>query len=136
MNFMGKDNSEDKGFKDSLDIEFIPKREVREYTVKRKSYYTQKKQYDKQGNLEQEIWEREDSLGNIIILDGAAYISKGKYEQLIKQNLSPSGLIESAKKEKYTGHDGLIVLLYKEKIYYSSEVVSIEPPFGEFPIDV
>lgn len=115
----------------SLDIEHIPKRETREYTVKNKSYYTQTRQFDKQGNLEKEIWEREDSLGNVIILDDAAYVSKEKYEQIVKQKFSPADMIKIAKKQEYTKSDGVIVFLYQKKFFYSSDVVQIEPPFGE-----
>lgn len=114
----------------SLDIEPISKRETREYTVKSGSFYTQRRQYDKQGNLEKEIWER-DSGKEIIILDDAAYISKKKCEQLIKQKFSPADIIKIAKKQEYTKYDGLIVLLYQGKIYVSSEVVEIEPPLEE-----
>jgi hypothetical protein len=114
--------------KDSLDIEPVFKREIREYTVSRGSVYTQTRQYNKKGNLEKEIWER-DSGKEVTILNDAAYISKEKYKQLKNQKLKPSDLIKLAKKEGYTGLGGLIVLLYQEKLYFSSDVIEIEPPF-------
>jgi hypothetical protein len=123
----------------SLDIEYTPKREVRTYRVNRGSLYTQTKQYDKEGNLWKEIWER-DTVEGTLILDDAAYISKRKYEELNKLDISEkvelSDLMESAKSEEYTGYRGLIFMLFQGKPYYSSEVIEIDPPFGEeYPID-
>jgi hypothetical protein len=123
----------------SLDIEYTPKREVRTYRVNRGSLYTQTKQYDNEGRIEKEIWER-DTVEGLIILDEAAYISKRKREEL--SNLDFSGkadlseLMKSAKSEGYTGYKGLIFILFQGKPYYSSEVIEIDPPFGdEYPID-
>jgi len=123
----------------SLDIEYTPKREVRTYRVNRGSLYTQTKQYDNEGNLGKELWER-DTIEGSIILDDAAYISKKKYEELNKLDLSEkadlSELMKSAKGEEYTDYKGLIFMLFQGKPYYSSEVIEIDPPFGEeFPID-
>lgn len=123
----------------SLDIEYTPEREVRTYRVSRGSLYTQTKQYDKEGNLGKEIWER-DTVEGSIILDDAAYISKKKHEELNKLDLSGkpdfSELMKSAKNEEYTGYRGLIFMLFQGKLYYSSEVIEIDPPFGEeYPID-
>ena len=123
----------------SLDIEYTPKREVRTYRVNRGSLYTQTKQYDEEGNLGKEVWER-DTIEGSVILDDAAYISKKKHEELNKLALSEkpdlSELMKSAKGEQYTGYKGLIFMLFQEKPYYSSEVIEIDPPFGEeFPID-
>jgi hypothetical protein len=123
----------------SLDIEYTPKKEVRTYRVNRGSLYTQTKQYDEEGNLGKEIWER-DTIEGSIILDDAAYISKRKHEELNKFDLSGkpdfSELMKSAKSEEYTGYKGLIFMLFQEKLYYSSEVIEIDPPFGEeYPID-
>jgi hypothetical protein len=123
----------------SLDIEYTPKREVRTYRVNRGSLYTQTKQYDNEGNLGKEVWER-DTIEGLIILDDAAYISKRKYEEINKLDLSEkadlSELIKSAKDEAYTGYKGLIFMLFQGKPYYSSEVIEIDPPFGEeYPID-
>ncbi len=123
----------------SLDIEYTPKREVRTYRVNRGSLYTQTKQYDNEGNLEKEIWER-DTIEGLIILDDAAYISKRKYEEINKLDLSEkadlSELMKAAKDEAYTGYKGLIFMLFQGKPYYSSEVIEIDPPFGEeYPID-
>jgi len=123
----------------SLDIEYTPKREVRTYRVNRGSLYTQTKQYDNEGNLGKELWER-DTIEGSIILDDAAYISKKKYEELNKLDLSEkadlSELMKSAKSEEYIGYKGLIFMLFQGKPYYSSEVIEIDPPFGEeFPID-
>jgi len=123
----------------SLDIEYTPKREVRTYRVNRGSLYTQTKQYDNEGNLGKEVWER-DTIEGSIILDDAAYISKKKHEELNKLALSEkpdiSELMKSGKSEEYTGYKGLIFMLFQEKLYYSSEVIEIDPPFGEeYPID-
>jgi hypothetical protein len=123
----------------SLDIEYTPKREVRTYRVSRGSLYTQTKQYDNEGNIEKEIWER-DTIEGLIILDDAAYISKKKHRELNKLDLSDktdfSELMKSAKSEGYTGYHGLIFILFQGKPYYSSEVIEIDPPFGEeYPID-
>jgi hypothetical protein len=47
-----------------------------------------------------------------------------------------SELMRSAKSEEYTGYKGLIFMLFQGKLYYSSEVIEIDPPFGEeYPID-
>ncbi len=123
----------------SLDIAYTPKREVRTYRVNRGSLYTQTKQYDEEGNLGREVWER-DTIEGSIILDDAAYISKKKHEELNELDLSNkadlSELMKSAKSEEYTGYKGLIFMLFQGKPYYSSEVIEIDPPFGEeFPID-
>jgi len=123
----------------SLDIEYTPKREVRTYRVNRGSLYTQTKQYDNEGRIEKEIWER-DTIEGLIILDEAAYISKRKREELSKLDLSEkadlSELMRAAKNEGYTGYKGLIFMIFQGKPYYSSEVIEIEPPFGdEYPID-
>lgn len=123
----------------SLDIEYTPKREARTYRVNRGSLYTQTKQYDNEGNLGKEVWER-DTVEGSIILDDAAYISKKKHEELNKLDLTEkpdfSELIKSAKSEGYTGYNGLILMLFQGKLYYSSEVIEIDPPFGEeYPID-
>ncbi|MDP3027704.1 MAG: hypothetical protein Q8N63_08415 [Nanoarchaeota archaeon] len=112
----------------SLDIESIPIREVREYTVERGSVYTQTRQYDKKGNLEKEIWEGTFSKRKII-LDDAVYISNEKYDLLVARKFNPLDIIQIAKKEGYKKLGGLIVLLYQRKPYLSSEVTKIEPPF-------
>jgi hypothetical protein len=121
----------------SLDIEYTPKREVRTYRVNRGSLYTQTKQYDEEGKLGKEVWER-DTIEGSIILDDAAYISKKKHEELNKIAGKPdvAELMRSAKSEEYTGYKGLIFMLFQGKLYYSSEVIEIDPPFGEeYPID-
>jgi hypothetical protein len=121
----------------SLDIEYTPKREVRTYRVNRGSLYTQTKQYDEEGKLGKEVWER-DTIEGSIILDDAAYISKKKHEELNKLagKTDVSELMKSAKSEEYTGYKGLIFMLFQGKLYYSSEVIEIDPPFGEeYPID-
>jgi hypothetical protein len=119
----------------SLDIKDIPRREVIKYTVKRGSIYTQIKQYNKKGKLEREIWERKSFEGEIILND-AFYISKESFERLIDKNFSSSNIIKIARTEDYKELRGLIVLLYRKKIYFSSEVIKIEPPLEEeFSID-
>ena len=121
----------------SLDIESIPIREVREYTVERGSVYTQTRQYNKKGNLEKEIWERR-SLGGNVILDNAAYISKEKckkIEEFISKKFSPLDIIRIVKRENYEELGGFIAWSYQERLYLSSEVTKVEPPFEEdFPI--
>ena len=121
----------------SLDIEYTPKREVRTYRVNRGSLYTQTKQYDEEGKLGKEVWER-DTIEGSIILDDAAYISRKKHEELNKLGgkSDVTELMRSAKSEEYTGYKGLIFMLFQGKLYYSSEVIEIDPPFGEeYPID-
>lgn len=124
----------------SLDIEYTPEKEVRTYRVHRGSLYTQTKQYDNDGRLEKEIWER-DTLDGSIILDDAAYISKSKCEDLNKKfgnsgEFEISEIIKEAKNENYLGYDGLIFMVFQSKPYYSSEVIEVDPPFGdEYPID-
>ena len=116
----------------SLDIESMPKREIRKYTVKRGSVYTQTRQYDKKGNLEKEIWERKS--GGKVILDNAAYISKEKckkLEEFISKKFSPSDIIRIVKRENYEEIGGFIVWSYQERLYLSSEVTKVEPPFEE-----
>lgn len=112
----------------SLDIESIPIREVREYTVERGSVYTQTRQYNKKSKLEKEIWEGKFSKGKII-LDDAAYISKEDYNQLTNKKFKPLDIIQIAKTKGYKKFGGLIVLFYQRKLYLSSEVIKIEPPF-------
>ena len=119
----------------SLDIKYTPKKEVRTYRVQRGSLYTQTKQYDKEGKLEKEIWER-DTIEGSIILDGAAYISREKYEELDKkfsssEEVDLSITMKSAKDEGYFGHDGFVFIIFQGKPYCSSEVIEIEPPLGE-----
>ncbi|MDD5192003.1 MAG: hypothetical protein PHH54_06695 [Candidatus Nanoarchaeia archaeon] len=127
--------------KESLDIPPSFGDKEREYKVKRGSYYTQTKQYDGKGNLEKEIWEREDSHKKEITLEDAAYISQEKQDELKKlmkadqkndpRKYTSLDLVKLAKKEKYTGPNGLIAFSYKGELYWSSRVTSIDPSFEE-----
>ncbi len=47
------------------------------------------------------------------------------------QHFEPSALMNLAKKEYYFGKNGRICFLRGMEIYYSSEIVEIDPPFEE-----
>ncbi len=116
--------------KDSIDIQPPFAKKKREFVSQNESIYTQRKEFDRKGLLEKEIWKLDN--GTVVIdLDDGAYISKRKAEELRIQNLEPSALINLAKKEYYFGNNGRICFLRGKGIYYSSEIVEIIPPFEE-----
>jgi len=47
------------------------------------------------------------------------------------QHMEPSALMNLAKKDDYFGNNGRICFLRGMDIYYSSEIVEINPPFEE-----
>jgi len=121
--------------KDSIDIQppFSKKKRefVAEHGVSRPdSIYTQVTQFDKRGSLERETWKL-DNGQEVIDLDDAEYISKSSAEEIRMQTLEPSALMKLAKKQPYFGSDGLICMLYRNKIYFSSKIVKIIPPFKD-----
>ena len=116
--------------KDSIDIQPPFAKKKREFVSRNKSIYTQKREFDRRGLLEKEIWELDNGRA-VIVLDDGAYISKAKAEELRIQSIEPSALMNLAKKEDYLGNNGRICFLRGMEIYYSSEIVEINPPFAE-----
>lgn len=114
----------------SSDLESIPRREVREYHVERGSVYIQTRQYDKEGNLEKEIWERKSS-ENKTILDDAGYLSKESFDRLTTKRFKPRDILKIAKSRGYAEIGGFIIWNYKNFFYLSSKVTKIEPPLEE-----
>jgi len=116
--------------KDSIDIQPPFAKKKREFVSQNESIYTQKKEFNRKGLLEKEIWKLDN--GTVVIdLDDAAYISKRKAEELRILDIEPSALMNLAKKEDYFGKNGRICFLRGMAIYYSSEIVEINPPFEE-----
>jgi len=116
--------------KDSIDIQPPFAKKKREFVSRNKSIYTQRRDFNRRGLLEKEIWEL-DNGRVVIVLDDGTYISKQKAEELRMQPIEPSALMNLAKKEDYFGNNGRICFLRGMEIYYSSEIVEINPPFEE-----
>ena len=116
--------------KDSIDIQPPFAKKKREFISRNKSIYTQRIEFDGKGLLEKEIWEL-DNGRVVVVLDDGAYISKRQAEELRTQAIEPSALMHLAKKEDYFGNNGRICFLRGMEIYYSSEIVEINPPFDE-----
>jgi len=121
--------------KDSIDIQppFAKKRRAfiaRHKDSRPDSIYTQKRDFNNKGLLEKETWKL-DNGREVIDLDDAAYISKDKSEKLRMETLEPSALMKLAKQQDYTGEKGLICFLRGGQIYYSSNIVEVDPPFKE-----
>ena len=116
--------------KDSIDIQPPFAKKKREFVSRNQSIYTQRRDFDRRGLLEKEVWEL-DNRRVVIVLDDGAYISKRKAEELRIQSIEPSALVNLAKKEDYFGDNGRICFLRSKEIYYSSEIVEINPPFEE-----
>ena len=113
--------------KDSIDIQPPFAKKKREFVSRNKSIYTQRRDFNRRGLLEKEIWEL-DNGRVVIVLDDGAYISKQKAEELRIQSIEPSALMNLAKKEDYFGDKGRICFIHGMEIYYSSEIVEINPP--------
>jgi hypothetical protein len=116
--------------KDSIDIQAPFAKKKREFVSRNESIYTQRREFDRKGLLEKEIWNL-DNGKVVIVLDDAAYISKRKAEELRMQHIEPSALMNLAKKGDYFGNNGIICFLRGMDIFYSSEIVEINPPFEE-----
>jgi hypothetical protein len=116
--------------KDSIDIQPPFAKKDREFVSQNKSIYTQRREFDRKGLLEKEVWKL-DNGKVVVVLDDGAYISKRKAEELSMQHIEPSALMNLAKKEDYFGNNGIICFLRGMEIYYSSEIVEINPPFEE-----
>jgi len=116
--------------KDSIDIQPPFAKKKREFVSRNESIYTQTREFDRKGVLEKEIWQF-DNGKVVIVLDDGTYISKRKAEELKMQHMEPSALMNLAKKEDYFGNNGRICFLRGMEIYYSSEIVEINPPFEE-----
>ncbi len=116
--------------KDSIDIQPPFARKKREFVSQNQSIYTQRREFDRRGLLEKETWKL-DNGRVVVVLDDGAYISKRKAEELRMQNIEPSALMNLAKKEDHFGNNGRICFLHGKEIYYSSEIVEINPPFEE-----
>ena len=116
--------------KNSIDIQPPFAKKKREFVSQNESIYTQRKEFNGKGLLEKEIWEL-DNGRVVIVLDDGAYISKRKAEELRMQHIEPSALMNLAKKEDYFGKNGRVCFLRGMEIYYSSEIVEINPPFEE-----
>jgi len=116
--------------KNSIDIQPPFAKKKREFVSRSESIYTQRIEFDGKGLLEKEIWEL-DNGRVVIVLDDGAYISKRKAEELRMQDIEPSALMNLAKKEDYFGNNGRICFLHAMEIYYSSDIVEINPPFEE-----
>ncbi len=118
--------------KDSIDIQPPFAKKKREFISRYNSIYNQRREFNRKWLLEKEIWEL-DNGRVVIVLDDGAYISKQKAEELRMQHIEPSALMNLAKKEDYFGDNGRICFLRSKEIYYSSEIVEINPPFeGDF----
>ena len=116
--------------KDSIDIQPPFAKKTREFVSLSNSIYTQRREFNRKGLLEKEIWELDN--GRVVtVLDDGAYISKQKAEELRIQSIEPSALMNLAKREDYFGDKGKICFLRGMEIYYSSEIVEINPPFEE-----
>jgi len=116
--------------KDSIDIQPPFAKREREFVSRNKSIYTQRREFDRKGLLEKETWKL-DNGRIVVVLDDGAYISKRKAEELSMQHIEPSALMNLAKKEDYFGNHGRICFLHGMEIYYSSEIVEVNPPFEE-----
>jgi len=116
--------------KDSIDIQPPFAKKDREFVSQNKSIYTQRREFDRKGLLEKEVWKL-DNGRVVVVLDDGAYISKRKAEELSMQHIEPSALMNLAKREDYFGNNGIICFLRGMEIYYSSEIVEINPPFEE-----
>ena len=116
--------------KDSIDIQPPFAKKKREFVSRSQSIYTQRREFNRRGLLEKETWEL-DNGKVVIVLDEGAYISKQKAEELRIQSIEPSALMNLAKEEDYFGGNGRICFLRSMEIYYSSEIVEINPPFEE-----
>ncbi len=116
--------------KDSIDIQPPFAKKTREFISRNESIYTQRMEFDRKGLLEKEIWKL-DNGKVVVVLEDGAYISKRKAEELRMQHIEPSALMNLAKKEYYFGNNGRICFLHGKNIYYSSEIVEINPPFEE-----
>jgi len=116
--------------KDSIDIQPPFAKKKREFVSRNESIYTQTREFDRKGLLEKEIWKL-DNGEVVVVLDDGAYISKRKAEELRMQHMEPSALMNLAKKDAYFGNDGRVCFLRGMEIYYSSEIVEINPPFEE-----
>ncbi len=116
--------------KDSIDIQPPFARKKREFISQNGSIYTQRREFNRRGLLEKEIWKLDN--GRVVVdLDDAVYISRRKAEELRMQHIEPSALMNLAKKGDYIGSDGRICFLHGKDIYYSSEITEINPPFEE-----
>jgi len=116
--------------KDSIDIQPPFAKKKREFVSRSQSIYTQRREFNRRGLLEKETWEL-DNGRVVIVLDDGAYISKQKAEELRIQSIEPSALMNLAKEEDYFGGNGRICFLRSMEVYYSSEIVEINPPFEE-----
>jgi len=116
--------------KDSIDIQPPFAKKKREFVSRSESIYTQRIEFDGKGLLEKEVWEL-DNGRVVVVLDDGVYISKRKAEELRMQHVEPSALMNLAKKDYYFGNKGIICFLRGMEIYYSSEIVEINPPFEE-----
>ena len=116
--------------KDSIDIQPPFAKKKREFVSRSQSIYTQRREFNRRGLLEKETWEL-DNGRVVIVLDDGAYISKQKAEELRIQSIEPSALMNLAKEGDYFGGNGRICFLRSMEIYYSSEIVEINPPFEE-----
>ena len=119
---------------DSIDIQPPYPRKKRVFVARHKdrpdSNYIQKREYNRQGLIEREIWSL-DNGKEIIDLDDAQYISQKDAEELQLQALEPSALMKLAKQKEYYGEKGRMCMLYNKKIYYSSIINEIIPPLKE-----
>jgi hypothetical protein len=119
---------------DSIDIQPPYARKKRVFVARHKdrhdSHYIQRREYNRQGLIERETWKLNNGK-EIIELDDAHYISQKKAEELKMQTLEPKAIMKMAKQMDYYGEKGKICLLYKNKIYYSSVIVEINPPLVE-----
>ena len=117
--------------KDSIDIRPPFTREQREFVSENQSIYTQRKEFDNKGRLEKEIWILDN--GTVVIdLDDGAYISKRRAEELRYLSIESPALMKLAKKAPYFGRNGRICFTRGKGMYYSSEIVEINPPFEEY----
>jgi len=114
--------------KDSIDIQPPFAKKKREFISKNKSIYTRRREFNRRGLLEKETWELNNGRV-VIVLDDGAYISKRRAEELGMQSIEPSALMTFAKQEDYFGDNGRICFFRGMEIYYSSEIVEINPPF-------
>ena len=99
---------------------------TRRYTTISGNVYSQTIVTDeKTGKIIFDNWRK----GNKILQD-ASYISEQRCSLIAIQSLEDiKEIMKMAKEENYHGNNGLIIHVYKDRLYHSSSVKKIEPPF-------
>lgn len=119
----------------SIDIQPPFAKKKREFIAKHKdsrpdSIYIQRRAFNNKGLLERETWTLDNSQ-EVIDLDQAQYVSQNRAKELQMQALEPSAVMRLAKQQDYYGDAGKLCILYQNKVFYSSIISEIVPPFKE-----